>query len=334
MKKKINVAVVGATGLVGRKILQVLEERNFPIESIKLYASHKSAGNTLRFQEKTHVVKDIEASDFSDIDIALFSAGNFVSEKYVPKAAGQGCIVIDNGSFWRMNPEVPLIVPEVNPEMIIGNHGIIANPNCSTIQLVVALKPIADNFGLKRVVVSTYQAISGAGQVGVSQLMSEINGELPESRISSNQLAFNTVFHTIKDNIGFSIEELKMIDETRKILALPKLPLAVTCVRIPVLNGHAESVNIETEKPFTIFELKEVLGKSLGIELVDDPINEVYPTPLMVENKDEVFIGRIRKDESIENGAYLWVVSDNLRKGAATNAVQIAEKVLESMVNG
>ncbi len=329
MKKLFNVAVVGATGLVGRTMIKILEERNFPVGNLFLLASERSAGTVISFKDTEYTVEALMPDSFEDIDIALFSAGKDVSIKYAPIAAACGCVVIDNGSFWRMHPEVPLIVPEVNPEALNNHNGIIANPNCSTIQLMVALKPIEDNFKLKRVIVSTYQSITGAGQKGIDQLTAEISGEIPQQRASKHQIAYNTVFHTVSDPDGFSEEEIKMINEPRKILSRPDLPMVVTCVRLPILGGHGESVNVETEKSFHIQQLRELLSNSPGITVIDEPLVDKFPTPLDAGGYDSVFVGRLRKDTTVDNGAYLWIVSDNVRKGAATNAVQIAELLIE-----
>ncbi len=330
MRELFNLAVVGATGLVGRTMLKVLEERNFPVANISLFGSAKSAGTELKFKDEKITVRELREDSFQNIDIALFSAGKFVSEKFAPIAAGSGTVVIDNGSFWRMHKDVPLVVPEVNPEALAGHYGIIANPNCSTIQLVVALKPIADKFGLERIVVSTYQSISGAGQSGINQLADEIIGNKPEKSVSPHPVAFNTVFHNISDKSGFTEEEIKMINEPRKIMSLPELKIAVTCVRLPVLGGHGESVNIETKTPFSIDEIRQLLANSEGINVIDDPFSDKYPTPVQVQDNDEVFVGRLRIDDSVKNGLYMWVVADNIRKGAATNTVQIAELIIKN----
>jgi aspartate-semialdehyde dehydrogenase len=329
MKKLFNVAVVGATGLVGRTMIKVLEERNFPVGNLFLLASERSAGTIISFRDTEYIVSALSTDSFEDIDIALFSAGKDVSVKYAPIAAACGCVVIDNGSYWRMHPDVPLVVPEVNPDAANNHNGIIANPNCSTIQLMVALKPIEDNYKLKRVIVSTYQSITGAGQKGIDQLTAEISGEIPQQRASKHQIAYNTVFHTVSDPDGFSEEEIKMINEPRKILSRPDLPMVVTCVRLPILGGHGESVNIETEKSFDIDELRKLMSNSPGITVVDSPLEDKFPTPVDAGGHDGVFVGRLRKDTTVDNGAYLWVVSDNVRKGAATNAVQIAELLIE-----
>ncbi len=322
------VAVVGATGLVGRTMLQVLEERNFPVQSLKLLASKRSAGSTLTFKGQDYTVEELTHDSFKGVDIAIFSAGGSTSKEFAPSAAKAGCVAIDNSSAWRMHKHVPLVVPEVNSHALQGHHGIIANPNCSTIQLVVALEPLHNSFGLKRVVVSTYQSPSGAGKQGVETLHNELAGKPVQSTFSA-PIAFNTVFHTIKEQFGFSEEETKMLNEIRKIMELPALRLAVTCVRVPTLGGHAESVNIETEKAISPEAMTAVLKAAPGIIITDEPHNAAYPTPRMSDGRDEVFVGRIRKDDSVEHGAYMWVVSDNIRKGAATNAVQIAEVLVE-----
>jgi len=327
LKKEFHVAVVGATGLVGRMMLNVLEERNFPVGKLLLFASERSAGTSIRFKGEEHIVRNIASTDFKNIDIALFSAGKTASVNYADVAAKNGCVVIDNGSYWRMNEHVPLVVPEVNPDDLINHHGIIANPNCSTIQLVVALKPVVNNFGLKRIVVSTYQSISGAGQKGIDKLKRELYEGPYTDKTEKHPIAFNTIFHEISDESGFSVEEIKMKNEIRKILALPELKIAVTCVRLPILGGHGESVNIETRKKFTVPGLRKSLKTFPGILIMDNPEKEFFPTVLHSNNTDKVYVGRIRKDDSVDNGAHLWVVADNVRKGAATNAVQIAELV-------
>lgn len=326
----INIGVVGASGLVGRKMIEVLEERNFPVGNLRLFATSKSVGKELKFKNNSIKIEDADVSDFKGLDIVLFSAGKEASKNIAPKAVADGCIVIDNGSYWRMDRNVPLVVPEVNPDDAFMHKGIIANPNCSTIQLVVVLKPLNDKFGIKRVVVSTYQSISGAGQKGLNQLYSELNNEKPTNRISKHQLAFNTVFHNISEESRYSEEEIKMINETRKILNLPKFKISVTCVRLPIIGGHSESVNLEFEKAYQIDEIIETLKNQSGVIILDDPYNDVYPTPVFAQDKDDVFVGRIRRDVSIENGLNLWIVSDNLRKGAATNAVQIAELLIRN----
>ncbi len=327
--RKINAAIIGATGLVGRTMIKVLEERRFPVNQLKLVASEQSEGKKLKFKDSEIEVKQLTGAAFEDTDIALFSAGKTISRKFAPIAAKMGCIVIDNSSAWRMEPDIPLIVPEVNSSLLKNHNGIIANPNCSTIQLVVVLKVLHDLFVLKRVVCSTYQSVSGAGQEGIDHLMAEIEGREPEKRISPYQLAYNTAFHTIDSETFFTEEEEKMINETRKIMRLPHLPLAMTCVRVPVLGGHGEAVNVEFENRIDFDKLIETLDQNDGIVVIDDPKQGKYPTPHQASGTDPVYAGRIRKDDSVENGLYVWIVADNLRKGAATNAVQIAEKIVD-----
>ncbi len=328
-----SIAVAGATGLVGRTMLKVLEERNFPVQSLTLLASKRSAGTTMTFKGAAYKVQELTHDSFNNIDIALFSAGGSASKEYAPSAAKAGCVVVDNSSAWRMHEYVPLVVPEVNADALQEHHGIIANPNCSTIQLVVALKPLHEAFGLKRVVVSTYQSVSGAGNKGVEALEAELQSDNPNVKAEGSPfvmpVAYNTVFHTINEKYGFSEEETKMLNETRKILRLPDVKLAMTCVRVPTIGGHGESVNIETVKPAPPQEVERVLSQADGVIVCDEPQNNIYPTPRMSDGRDEVFIGRIRPDTSVENGAYFWVVSDNIRKGAATNAVQIAEALVK-----
>ncbi len=329
--KKVNLAVVGATGMVGRTFLKVLEERQLPIENFYVMASSRSAGSTLTFNGKDYVVEELNEHSFDKpIDIALFSAGGSTSAKYAPIAAAHGCVVIDNSSQWRMDPEVPLIVPEVNPEDINWHKNIIANPNCSTIQAMVALKPLDDKFKIKRVVYSTYQAVSGAGVAGWKDLEDGLKGVEPKKfphPIANNCLPHIDVF---LDN-GYTKEEEKMINETRKILHHPDLKVTATTVRVPVFDSHSESINIEFEKPFEMAEIFETLKNAPGVVLEDDPQNNVYPLAIHAAGHDEVYVGRIRRDESVENGVNIWVVADNIRKGAATNAVQIAQVLIEKM---
>jgi len=320
-----NVAILGASGLVGRTMLKVLEERKFPINKLKLLASERSAGAEIKFKGNKYIVEAVNENSFDGFDIALFSPGKTASKQWAPIAAKAGCVVIDNSSGWRMDKDVPLVVPEVNADILKDYKGIIANPNCSTIQLVVVLNEIHKHFGLKRVIVSTYQSISGAGQKGIDKLMSELRDDDTNDK---HKIAYNAMFHEISDENGFSEEEIKMIQETRKIMDLPNLPISVTCVRLPILGGHGESVNLQTEKPCTVEEIRKVMESAKGIILIDNPLEQEYPTPAISDGKDEVFVGRIRKDETFENGFYLWVVADNVRKGAATNAVQIAELYL------
>jgi aspartate-semialdehyde dehydrogenase len=326
----LNIAIVGSTGLVGRTMLKVLEERNLPISTLTLLASAASSGKTQIFKGQSIPVQELTEHSFEHIDIALFSAGGTISKKYAKIAASNGCIVIDNSSAWRMDPDVPLIVPEVNPEQIPFHKNIIANPNCSTIQLVLALQPLHIMFGIKRVIVSTYQSVSGAGQQGIDQLTEELAGKEPSTRISEFPLAFNTVFHPKKENkIGhFTEEEDKIIYETQRIMGIKHLPIAVTCVRIPTIGGHGESVLVELEKKVALTDIFKVFSNSKGIVLQDEDNSTFAPMPIYSQGKDEVFIGRIRKDPSSDNGIMFWIVADNLRKGAATNAVQIAELLI------
>ncbi len=330
MNKKPNVAVVGATGLVGSTFLKVLEERDFPFENLYLMASAKSAGKTLTFRGKEYLVEELNEHSFDKpIDIALFSAGGTASEKYAPIAAAHGVTVVDNSSAWRMDKEVPLVVPEVNPEDISWNKGIIANPNCSTIQAMVALKPLDEHFGLKRVVYSTYQAVSGSGLKGINDLSEGLKGndvmQAYPHPIAGNCLPQIDVF---LEN-GYTKEEMKMIDETHKILGNENIKVTATTVRVPVFASHSESINLEFEKPFEIEEVKKILENAPGVVVIDDTKNSHYPLAREAAGKDEVFVGRIRRDFSVENGINLWVVADNIRKGAATNAVQIAELLIK-----
>lgn len=330
MNKKPNVAVVGATGLVGSTFLKVLEERDFPFENLYMMASAKSAGKTVTFRGKEYVVEELNEHSFDKpIDIALFSAGGAASEKYAPIAAAHGVTVVDNSSAWRMNKDVPLVVPEVNPDDISWNKGIIANPNCSTIQAMVALKPLHEKYTLKRIIYSTYQAVSGSGLKGINDLQeglkgNDVNQAYPHP-IAGNCLPQIDVF---LDN-GYTKEEMKMIDETHKILGSDDIKVTATTVRVPVFSSHSESINLEFEKPFDLDELKKVLAEAPGVVLVDDPSTSTYPLARDAAGKDEVFIGRVRRDFSVENGINLWVVADNIRKGAATNAVQIAELLIK-----
>jgi aspartate-semialdehyde dehydrogenase len=322
-----NVAVVGATGMVGQMMLRVLEEKNFPVNTCFPYASARSAGKSLEFKGEKRTVLELKEGcfDHMGIDIALFSAGGGPSELYAPMAAKAGAVVIDNSSCWRMNPEVPLVVPEVNPQEIKNaKKGIIANPNCSTIQAVVALKPLYDKYGIKRIVYATYQAVSGGGSAAYNDLKNGIGGQAPKKfqhPIFANVFPHIDVF--MAD--GYTKEERKMMNETRKIIGDESLAITATCVRVPVYTGHSEAINVELKSAYDLDEVKNLLADSPGITIQDDFMNDEYPMPIYAEGKDDVFVGRIRRDDSIENGLNLWVVSDNLRKGAATNAVQIAE---------
>ena len=328
--KKYNIAVVGATGMVGNKFLEVLTERQLPAENYYLYASAKSAGKEINFMGKKHTVIELKEENIVDkkIDIALFSAGGDVSKQFAPIFAKHGTLVIDNSNAWRRDPSVPLVVPECNANDIAWHKNIIANPNCSTIQAVVALKPLNDAFKIKRIVYSTYQAVSGAGVKGFNDLKGGICGEKPQKfpyPIFGNCLPHIDIF---LDN-GYTREEDKMIFETKKILNDWDLKVTATCVRVPVYYGHSESVNVEFEKPCTVDDIKKVLASAPGIIVQDDVQNNIYPMAITAENKDEVFVGRIRIDDTVPSGANLWIVADNIRKGAATNAVQIAEKAIE-----
>ena len=328
--RKMNVAVVGVTGMVGSKFLEVLTERKLPVDTYYLYASAKSAGKEIDFMGKKHTVIELKEENIVDkkIDIALFSAGGETSKQFAPIFAKHGTLVIDNSNAWRRDKNVPLVVPECNSEDIRWHKNIIANPNCSTIQAVVALKPLHDAFKIKRIVYSTYQAVSGAGVKGFNDLKNGINGEAPQKfpyPIFGNCIPHIDVF---LEN-GYTREEDKMIFETKKILGDWDLKITATTVRVPVYYGHSESINVEFYKPCTVEEVRKVLENAPGVIVKDDPANNVYPMAIDAENKDEVFVGRIRKDDTVESGVNLWVVADNIRKGAATNAVQIAEKVLE-----
>lgn len=327
--KKVNVAIVGATGMVGRTFLKVLEERNFPIENLYLFSSARSAGSKVEFAGKEYTVEELNENSFDrNIQIALFSAGGSISEKYAPIAVSKGVVVVDNSSAWRMDENVPLVVPEVNPEAVKEHKGIIANPNCSTIQAMVPLKPLHDKYKIKRIVYSTYQAVSGSGVKGTKDLEDGING-IP-NQFYPHPIAYNCLPHIdVFIENGYTKEEMKMINETMKILNDYNLKITATTVRVPVVNGHSESVNVEFENDFEIDELKGVLAAFEGLELVDDIANNVYPTAFELSGRDEVFVGRIRRDFSVDSGINMWVVADNIRKGAATNTVQIAELLLK-----
>jgi len=329
-KKSYRLAVVGSTGVVGRTILKVLEEKKLPISEYVLFASKKSANKKISFMNKEYTVKELKEDSFnSGFDFAIFSAGSNTSKQYSPIASSKGCIVIDNSSAFRMNPEVPLIVPEVNKYKIFSHKGIIANPNCSTIQAVVALNPLQEHYGITRIIYSTYQAVSGAGKQGLEDLQNGINGILPKKfpyPIFNNCLPHIDIF---LDN-GYTKEEEKMINETKKILNNNNLKITATTVRVPVENCHSEAICVELEHDFKLQEIKSLLSNSPGIIIQDDIKNNIYPIPTEVTGHNEVFIGRIRRDNSVENGLNLWVVADNIRKGAATNAVQILEILIKN----
>jgi len=332
---RYNIAVVGATGLVGAEMLKILEERDFPVDSIKLLASERSAGSFLEFKGKEEKVNLLSEETFDGIDFALFSPGAAVSKIYAPVAADAGCIVIDNTSQFRMEPDIPLVVPEVNPEAIADyqKRNIIANPNCSTIQLVVALMPIHKQATIKRVVVSTYQAVSGAGKEAIDELsgqtMSIFNMQNIEKHAFSRQIAFNCIpqIDIFMDD-DYTKEELKMANETRKIMDDASIRVTSTAVRVPVFIGHSEAVNIETKEKITVQEVRNILSSAPGLRVIDDPQKGLYPTALDSSGRDDVLVGRIREDVSIPNGINMWIVADNLRKGAALNAVQIAETLI------
>lgn len=333
MQNRYKIAIVGATGVVGRTVLKVLEEKSFYNCSYVLFSSKKSAGTKIEFLGQNYIIQELTETSFTNIkfDFAIFCAGGKVSEKYAPIAASTGCIVIDNSSVFRMNEKVPLVVPEVNPEKISENTGIIANPNCSTIQAMVALKPLDGKYSIKRIVYSTYQAVSGAGMAGIEDLENGIKGIEPQK---FPYPIFNNCIPQIDDftSDGYTKEEYKMINETRKILNKPNLPITATTVRVPVKNCHSESINVEFEKDFDIYDIKILLQNSPGIVLIDDIERSYYPICTKADGNDEVFVGRIRRDFSVKNGINLWVVADNLRKGAATNAVQILEYLIKPLV--
>ena len=331
-KEKYNVAVVGATGAVGEQMREILEERLFPVGELRLLASERSAGQLLEFRGKQTRVEVLREDSFKGIDIALFSAGGSVSARFAPVAVSAGAVVVDNTAYFRMEPDIPLVVPEVNAQEIARykNRGIIANPNCSTIQMVVALKPIHDAARIKRVVVSTYQSVSGAGRMAMEELTQQVSALFGGREIKKqkfpHQIAFNCIPHIdVFLEGGYTKEEMKIIDETRKILGEPSLGVTVTSVRVPVFCGHSESVNIETEKKLTAKDVKAILREAPGILLCDEPEKNIYPMAIDAVGKDATLVGRVREDQSVANGINLWIVADNLRKGAALNAVQIAE---------
>ena len=330
--KKYKVAIVGATGLVGRSFLKVLEEKNLPIESYSLFASKRSAGAKISFLGKEYIVQELTENSFDDgFDFALFSAGGEISKKFAPIAVAKGCIVIDNSSYFRMDKDVPLVVPEVNFEDAEYNHGIIANPNCSTIQAMLPLKALDDKYKIKRIVYSTYQAVSGAGKNALDDLKN-IDGKEPLKKFP-HPIFDNCLPHidSFLDN-GYTKEEMKMINETRKILHRPDLKITATTVRVPVSNSHSESINVEFEKDFEIHDLIATLKDFPNIIIIDNPEKNEYPMPILATGHDEVFVGRIRRDDSVKSGVNLWVVADNIRKGAASNAVQILEKLIDKKI--
>ncbi len=327
------VAVCGATGAVGREMLKTLEQRDFPAATVRAFASARSAGTKVPFKGGELAVEELTENSFSGVDLALFSAGGATSKKFAPHAAKAGCVVVDNSSAWRMDPQVPLVVPEVNPHDVDWHKNIIANPNCSTIQMVVVLKPLHDAAKIKRVVVSTYQAVSGTGQKAVTELETQVrqlfNMQEPEAKVYPYQIAFNCLPQIDVFSEGdYTFEEIKMIKETAKIMGDESIKVTATTVRVPVFYGHSESVNIETEEKLTPAQVRAILSRAPGVAVYDNPSERLYPMPIMAAGEDEVFVGRIREDKTIENGLNLWIVADNIRKGAALNAVQIAELLL------
>lgn len=334
MDKKLTVAVVGATGAVGREMLKTLHDRQFPAAKVKAFASARSAGEMVPFGDKEIRVEELKEDSFNGIDLALFSAGGATSLKFAPHAAHAGCVVIDNSAAWRMDPRCPLVVPEVNPDALGEQKGIIANPNCSTIQMVLVLNPLNKEAGLERVVVSTYQAVSGAGQKGIEELQTQVRDLFSmrdsENKVFPAQIAFNVIpqIDVFLDN-DYTKEEMKMVNETVKILDDPDVKVTATCVRVPVFYGHAESVNAQTKSKLSAREARAILAQAPGVQVLDNPGEGIYPLPVDSAGEDETFVGRIRDDESIENGLNMWIVADNLRKGAALNAVQIAEELVK-----
>ena len=329
MSEKHRVAIVGATGAVGNTLMSILEERAFPIASLKLLASHRSAGEILTFKDEPIMVEKLTHDSFDDVNLVFSSAGSSISKEFIPTAIDKGCLVIDNTSAFRMDADTPLVVPEVNMRAAIKHNGLIANPNCSTIQMVVALKPIYDRVGIKRIVVSTYQSVSGKSGSAVLELVDQTTAALEGRPIEPDkfphQMAFNVAFDWPFTDSGDSEEEMKMVVETRKILEDDTIAVSATTVRVPVFFAHSESINVETEDKLSAEEVRQLLSESPGVVVMDEPANKKYPLAVDVAGTDEVYVGRIREDRSIENGLNLWVVADNLRKGAALNAIQIAE---------
>ncbi len=332
-KQRYQVAVVGATGAVGERMISILEERNFPVSRLFPIASARSVGKEVIFRGESIQVEELTEDSFEGVDIALFSAGGSISKEFAPLAAKEGCFAIDNSSAFRMEPDIPLVVPEVNPGALNSLSKIIANPNCSTIQMVVALKPIHDEYRIKRVVVSTYQSVSGSGQKAIEELKEQtravLDGEKAESKVYPHQIAFNCLPHidVFLEN-GYTKEEMKMVNETRKILEDPRIQVCPTTVRVPVFYSHSEAVNVETEKPINAMNVIKLLSLARGVKVIDNPENLSYPLAIDAQDKDPVYVGRIRDDISGINAVNFWVVADNLRKGAALNAVQIAELLI------
>ncbi len=336
MEKQYHVAVAGATGAVGNEMIKILEELEFPVASLKLLASSRSIGKTLEFRGESLPVEELQEDSFAGVDIALFSAGGGTSRKFAPVAAKSGCVVIDNSSAWRMDPEVPLVVPEVNPHAVADyeNKGIIANPNCSTIQMVVVLKPIYDAAGIERLVVSTYQAVSGTGKRALEELTDQtrklLNFQETTPKVYPHRIAFNCFPHigNFLEN-GYTEEEMKMVHETQKIMEDSNIRVSATTVRVPVFYGHSEAVNIQTKRKLTAKEARVLLFQAPGVKVMDNPDERIYPMPLAAAGINDTLVGRIREDISIENGLDLWIVADNIRKGAALNTVQIAELLIK-----
>lgn len=331
---KLVVAVAGATGAVGREMLKTLEQRDFPADEVIALASSRSAGTTVPFKDGELTVRELTPESFEGVNLALFSAGGSTSKQFAPHAVKSGCVVVDNSSAWRMDPKVPLVVPEVNAHDLEWHTGIIANPNCSTIQMVVALKPLHDAWTIKRVVVSTYQAVSGTGQKAITELETQVrqmfNGIDPEVKVYPHQIAFNCLPQIDVFSLGdYTFEEIKMIKETAKIMGDDSIKVTATTVRVPVFYGHSESVNVEFVKPCSAREARAILSNAPGVQVYDNPNEKMYPMPVMAAGEDEVFVGRIREDDTVDSGLNLWVVADNIRKGAALNAVQIAERLIE-----
>ena len=339
--KKYNVAILGATGAVGQEFLKLIEERNFPFAELRLLASSRSAGTEIPFMGKNYIVEEATSESFKDIDIALFAGGS-ISTEFAPYAVKAGAVVIDNSSAFRMDPEVPLVVPEVNPQAILKHKGIIANPNCSTIIMVMALKPIYDLAKIKRIIVSTYQAVSGAGKEGIDELTNQVKAYsegkemeakiLPSASLGKHYpIAFNLIpqIDVFLDNL-YTKEEMKMVNETRKILEDYDMKITATTVRVPVYRSHSESVNVELEKDLDLTTIKDAISKFPGVQLQDDPQNQIYPMPIYTSDKNDVYVGRLRRDESAENSFNMWVVGDQIRKGAALNTLQIAETMIKN----
>ena len=339
--KKYNVAILGATGAVGQEFLKLIEERNFPFAELRLLASSRSAGTEIPFMGKNYIVEEATSESFKDIDIALFAGGS-ISTEFAPYAVKAGAVVIDNSSAFRMDPEVPLVVPEVNPQAILKHKGIIANPNCSTIIIVMALKPIYDLAKIKRIIVSTYQAVSGAGKEGIDELTNQVKAYsegkemeakiLPSASLGKHYpIAFNLIpqIDVFLDNL-YTKEEMKMVNETRKILEDYDMKITATTVRVPVYRSHSESVNVELEKDLDLAAIKDAISKFPGVQIQDDPQNQIYPMPIYTSDKNDVYVGRLRRDESAENSFNMWVVGDQIRKGAALNTLQIAETMIKN----